>query len=104
MLSYLITKLLSKSGLTGTDRIAGIFFGGARGILIISLVILGINLTPLADAASWKDSVLIPQFKPIVTWFSEDFSVYMQNQGKDKVEDSSEQAADKVDDTVDQYN
>lgn len=98
--SYFITKLVSKSGLTGTDRLIGLIFGASRGVLIVVLAILGLSLTPIAQSAAWKDSAFIPQFQPMVSWLSRDFPEYMQQHGQQQLQAAHEAATDSVDDVI----
>jgi len=60
LVQWLLGKLVSATGLTGTDRMLGFVFGGARGV-ILSIVIL-IALRPFAETTEWwRSSMLIPQ-------------------------------------------
>ncbi|MDP6377227.1 MAG: CvpA family protein [Pseudomonadales bacterium] len=53
---WLIGKLIQTAGLTGTDRLLGLLFGSARG-LVVCLVAL-IAMRPFVqDAVWWNDSV-----------------------------------------------
>ncbi|MBS0358530.1 MAG: CvpA family protein [Proteobacteria bacterium] len=73
LVNFLFFQLVEKTGLTGTDRMLGIIFGVARGILLVSLLILIAALSNLPDTKEWKDSVLIPKFKPIAVWLRDFF-------------------------------
>lgn len=68
LVNYLIGQLVDRTGLTGTDRVLGMLFGFARGILLIAILLLLARLTPMPNEDWWKHSVLITEFKPIETW------------------------------------
>ncbi|MDD5035933.1 MAG: CvpA family protein [Methylococcaceae bacterium] len=68
MLGFLLGKLVSSSGLNGTDRLAGLVFGIARGALIVCLLVLLAGLTPLPEDNWWKQSKLIPSFQSLALW------------------------------------
>jgi membrane protein required for colicin V production len=68
LVSYLIAQLIDKTGLSGTDRVLGIVFGGARGVLLVAVLIMLAQLTPLPQDPWWKGSLLIPHFQPIEQW------------------------------------
>lgn len=66
--NYLISLLLVKTGLNGTDRIIGMIFGFARGVLLVAILILLFATTSLVQEVWWKKSVLLPHFKVVVDW------------------------------------
>jgi membrane protein required for colicin V production len=68
MVNFLLSQLINKTGLSSTDRVLGLGFGLLRGILVVSILIMIIYLTPLADQPVWRDSRLIPAFMPAVQW------------------------------------
>jgi len=66
--NYLVGQLVDSTGLTGTDRILGVVFGFARGVLVIALLLMMAHLTPMPQEDWWKTSALIPQFQPVELW------------------------------------
>ncbi len=68
MLSYLISQIIDKTGLSGTDRFAGFLFGIARGILVIPVLVLLAGLTPLPQDSWWVESSLIAPFQELSVW------------------------------------
>jgi membrane protein required for colicin V production len=70
LINYLIGQLVSNTGLSGTDRVLGIIFGIARGILVVVLLMLLVGLTPFAKETVWQESVLVPHFQPLENWLS----------------------------------
>lgn len=72
ILNYVIGQLVQKSGLSGTDRVLGLVFGGLRGILIVAAVLFFMDaFTPAAKAEWWINSLLIPEFSIVIEWFFE---------------------------------
>lgn len=71
LISYLLGELIEKTGLTGSDRFAGMIFGIARGMVVVSLIIMLAGLTPLPEDPWWKESALIPPFQSLAVWLRE---------------------------------
>lgn len=68
VINWLIGKLLKTTGLSGTDRLLGLFFGLARGILLIGVLVLFAMHSTLTDDKWWKQSQTIPQFVQVAEW------------------------------------
>lgn len=63
---YLARVLVGRTGLSGTDRVLGLIFGGLRGGLLVGLVVLGAGLTSLPNASWWQDSIIADGYRPWV--------------------------------------
>ncbi len=74
LVARLARELLKVTGLAGGDRILGMGFGLARGVLIVLVGILLIELTPVAQDPWWQQSLLIPQFADAVSWLKQTWS------------------------------
>ena len=68
ILGFLLRKLISGSGLSGTDRLLGMIFGLARGIVLMTLVVLLLGFTPFPRDPWWHQSQLLPSFQNAAQW------------------------------------
>nr|VFK40000.1 MAG: membrane protein required for colicin V production [Candidatus Kentron sp. TC]VFK41232.1 MAG: membrane protein required for colicin V production [Candidatus Kentron sp. TC]VFK56607.1 MAG: membrane protein required for colicin V production [Candidatus Kentron sp. TC] len=59
MLNHLVSNLVIKTGLSGTDRVLGVIFGIVRGIVIVVICVLLAGLTTLPRDPWWRESLLI---------------------------------------------
>jgi membrane protein required for colicin V production len=68
MINFIVTKLIKKTGLSGTDRFFGMFFGALRGLIAIVAITFFIQATPLSEDPWWQQSKLAPHFSKISEW------------------------------------
>lgn len=68
LFNYLIAQLIKKTGISGTDRVLGMFFGLARGILLIAVVTLLAGFTPVPGDPWWQESQLLVKFEQLALW------------------------------------
>lgn len=57
LLSWLVHQIMRASPLSGMDRVLGAGFGLLRGLLLVLMLVMLVDLTPLARAESWRQSV-----------------------------------------------
>ncbi len=68
IVNFIMSQLVSKTGLSGTDKALGVVFGGARGVLIVTMVVLLASLTPMPEAQWWQESVMMGYFQQLAEW------------------------------------
>lgn len=69
MVNYLISELVRMTGLSGTDRLFGMLFGLARGLVVVmALLILLPSMMPVVEDPWWHESVLISRFLAFEDW------------------------------------
>lgn len=70
IVNHVISLLVRKTGLSGTDRVLGVCFGALRGVLIVAAILFFLDtFTGLAKSPDWSQSQLVPQFSYIIRWF-----------------------------------
>ena len=67
VLSRVLAKLLTITGLRFIDRFLGGMFGIARGLIIV-LVSMLISSIFISETEQWQQSILIPYGLPVVEW------------------------------------
>ncbi len=68
LVNHLISTLVKKTGLSGTDRMLGIIFGLIRGVAIVTLLILAAGATPMPQDDWWQNSLLLEHFERLAVW------------------------------------
>jgi len=68
LVNYLAGQLVAKTGLTATDRVLGMLFGIARGIVIVAVLVLLAGLTALPEDPWWQEALLLEHFQDMALW------------------------------------
>lgn len=68
LVNHFMKALVDGTGLSGTDRLIGIFFGVARGAVVVAILVLLAGLTPFPQDGWWTESRLIPYFQEMAVW------------------------------------
>lgn len=62
---FLMTFFIERTGLSWIDRLLGMGFGFARGVLVVALLLLIGRMTSLPLSPAWGNSKLIPMFASV---------------------------------------
>ena len=71
VINFFASRLVQRTGLTGTDRFLGVIFGFLRGALLVSVLVLLAGLTTLPKEPWWDDSLMLFRFQAIAMWIRE---------------------------------
>jgi membrane protein required for colicin V production len=71
IINFMAGQLVSKTGLSGTDKSLGVVFGAARGIIIVIMLVLLAGLTPMPSESWWKDSTMVEYFASMASWIKD---------------------------------
>jgi len=71
LVRFLLARLVEGTGLSGTDRLLGMLFGLARGVLVVTVGVFLVSLTALTRDPWWQQSALLPQFTGVAGWLSQ---------------------------------
>lgn len=67
-LTWLLARIVDRTGLSGTDRSLGFVFGVLRGIALSAVIVLVIGFTPLSQSPAWQQASLVPYILPAAQW------------------------------------
>ncbi len=70
LVNALLSFILKRTGLSGTDRLLGAGFGFVRGIFVVSMAIVVLKMTSIPHQDYFRDSSLYARFDPLVSWLS----------------------------------
>jgi len=70
VINFFVTRLIQRTGLSGTDRFLGVIFGLFRGILVVTVLVFLAGMTNLPKEPWWNDSLLLFRFQAIAEWMS----------------------------------
>ena len=71
LINLIIIRLLHLTGLSALDRFLGMFFGLARGIVVVMVLVMISGFTPFPKDPWWQASKLIPSFQSLAVWTSQ---------------------------------
>jgi len=71
LISRLVSFLIDKTGLSGTDRVVGMVFGLARGVVLAGLAVNLLEVAGFDEAPWWPESKLIPYVAPVAQRLSD---------------------------------
>ncbi|MBL4660556.1 MAG: CvpA family protein [Alcanivoracaceae bacterium] len=104
IINFIVGKLVKKTGLSGTDRFFGMFFGALRALIAIVAITFFIKATPLSEDPWWQQSKLAPKFSKISEWvrlnMPDEFSGYFTFVEKDNESEIERMIKDVVADTL----
>jgi membrane protein required for colicin V production len=92
LITFLVGKLVEKTGLSGTDRLLGGVFGAFRGLILILFIMLVAGLTPVPQDPWWQQSRSIQSLLPLAEWsarFLPDYIIEYMDLRPDIVETES---------------
>jgi membrane protein required for colicin V production len=78
LLTFLVGKLVEKTGLSGTDRLLGGVFGGIRGLFLVLALMLFASFTPIPQDSWWQQSRTIQSLIPMAQWAGQFMPYYIQ--------------------------
>lgn len=68
VVTWAIGKFIANTGLSPTDRMLGVGFGMARGVVLACVAVLLLGFTPMPQDGWWRDSRLIPEAQRGAEW------------------------------------
>ena len=71
IINFMASQLVSKTGLSGTDKSLGVVFGAARGVLIVVILVLLAGMTPMPSESWWRESTMIEYFASMAGWIKD---------------------------------
>ncbi len=78
LINFIVSKLVSSSGLKAIDVLAGMIFGLIRGILVIVVIILVARSTGYFNYLGLDSSVIAPYLTSMVDWLDYYFLLYFE--------------------------
>lgn len=71
IINFIMSFIMKRSGLSGTDRVLGMGFGFVRGIFIVAVIMLVMEITAVPVQQYQDTSKLYQKFTPLVKWLSQ---------------------------------
>lgn len=70
IISAIIRALMDKTGLGIVDRFLGVVFGFARGVLLVAMALMFIEMSSWAHSDWMKSSYAVEKMEPLVKWLN----------------------------------
>ena len=61
-------RLVEATGLSATDRTLGMFFGLARGLVVVLVALALLRMTPVTGDAWWRESTTVQELAKVEAW------------------------------------
>jgi membrane protein required for colicin V production len=68
VLGAFLSAVIETTGLGGVDRVLGLFFGAARGVVIVAMAVFLASFTPMPEDSWWQESRFVGQFQTVADW------------------------------------
>jgi len=68
VVSFLVRQFVSKTGLSGLDRVLGMVIGFSLGLVVVVALVFVAGLTSAPSFEWWQTSVLIERFESLAVW------------------------------------
>lgn len=68
LINKAMQEMIEFTGFGGMDSLLGMIFGTARGLLIISMLVMVAGMTPLTQDLWWQESSLLEHFQKMADW------------------------------------
>jgi membrane protein required for colicin V production len=65
IVTWVLAMALHATRLGATDRVVGLVFGLARGVLLVGLLVLALRVAGFTDEPWWRQSKLLPYAAPV---------------------------------------
>ncbi|HED35187.1 MAG TPA: CvpA family protein [Gammaproteobacteria bacterium] len=68
VVSFLVRQFVSKTGLSGLDRVLGMGIGFSLGLVVVIAIVFVAGLTNAPEYEWWQSSMLIERFETLAMW------------------------------------
>ncbi len=68
LVSFIVRQFISKTGLSGLDRVLGLLIGGSLGMMVVIALVFVAGLTNAPSYDWWQTSLLIERFEVLALW------------------------------------
>jgi membrane protein required for colicin V production len=65
LVAWLLSEVVRSAGLSGFDRMMGAAFGAMRGLMVLAVLAMVVQLTALSREPALKQSIMLPALQPM---------------------------------------